>query len=586
LNRILAAAFSLAVIAASALIQSTPAYAVEPSMFGTVLDVNTRLPVNNVCVTVGPPVRCATNTKADGTWSLDMTGAPNGIQWDVRLLLGGQIKAEFLGVTVTGPTQVPAGGPALIDATGFVTPPACGAANTATPTATSYLPNITKTLGGPTGWQTPFIVQNTGTLQTTLEISWYKFADGTCAKRIGVNQAPGTSYAYIPNNDSTMPDSTQWSVVVRSYGSTVVSVVNEHQGVSGRAEAMSYDGFSGGAKSVFLPNVTRRFFGFVTPIIIQNLGATTTTATASFVARGGGAPNQNIIRVIDPGRSQFIDPNSTVGLIDGTAYSVTITADQPIAVVVNTHHDDSFVANPVAYSADGIAIGATTVYAPYFAKNVARLGVSTMVVQNVGTSTTTPSLKFTPLGGGTATTFSLPSIAVGSGTAFDPRYTSGDTTKPLCGSASSTGCLADGEYTVEASAGGTGIAAAVSVIGGASAMGYTALTQATGKYYLPNVTRTLGGATGWTTPILLQSSTATGATLNWFRFSDGGLVTSQNVSLTAGSGVRIDPRSVPNLTDDTQYAVVVTATGGNIASIVVELATGADNAMIYEGFAQ
>src|SRR5207244_206095 len=259
---------------------------------------------------------------------------------------------------------------------------------------------------------------------------------------------------------------------------------------------MSYNGFSAGAKSVFLPNITRRFFGFVTPIIIQNLGATTTTATASFVARGGGAPNQNIIRVIDPGRSQFIDPNSTVGLIDGTAYSVTITADQPIAVVVNTHHDDSFVANPVAYSADGIAIGATTVYAPYFAKNVARLGVSTMVVQNVGTATATPSLKFTPLGGGTATTFSLPSIA-------------------------------------------------------------------------------LGGATGWTTPILLQSSTATGATLNWFRFSDGGLVTSQNVSLTAGSGVRIDPRSVPNLTDDTQYAVVVTATGGNIASIVVELATGA-----------
>src|SRR5438105_3204911 len=474
LNRILAAALSLAVIIAPALIQSTPAYAVEPSMFGTVLDVNSHLPVNNVCVTVGPPVRCATNTKADGTWSLDMTGAPNGIQWDVRLLLGGQIKAEFLGVTVTGPTQVPAGGPALIDATGFVTPPACGAANTATPTATSYLPNITKTLGGPTGWQTPFIVQNSGTLQTTLEISWYKFADGTCAKRINVNQAGGTSYAYIPNNDSTMLDNSQWSVVVRSYGSTVVSVVNEHQGVSDRAEAMSYDGFSGGAKSIFLPNVTRRFFGFVTPIIIQNLGPTTTTATASFVARGGG----------------------------------------------------------------------------------------------------------------TATPLALPSIAVGSGTAFDPRYTNGDTTRPLCGATTSTGCLADGEYTVEATGGGSGIAAAVSVIGGASAMGYTALTQATGKYYLPNVTRTLGGVTGWTTPILLQSSTATGATLNWFRFSDGGLVTSQNVSLTAGSGVRIDPRSVPNLTDDTQYAVVVTATGGNIASIVVELATGADNAMIYEGFAQ
>src|SRR5207244_3610826 len=252
---------------------------------------------------------------------------------------------------------------------------------------------------------------------------------------------------------------------------------------------MSYNGFSAGAKSVFLPRITRRFFGFVTPIIIQNLGAATTTATAQFVQRGGGA-GPAIIRVIDPGRSQFIDPNSTPGLVDGGAYAVTITADQPVAVVVNTHHDDSFVAQPVAYSADGIANGATTLYAPYFAKNASRVGVSTLVVQN----------------------------------------------------------------------GGTGIAAAVSVIGSASAMGYTALTQATAKYFLPNVTRTLGGATGWTTPILLQSATASSATLQWFRFSDGGLVTAQTVPLTPGSGVRIDPRNVPNLTDDTQYAVVASAT--------------------------
>src|SRR2546429_4030769 len=101
-------------------------------------------------------------------------------------------------------------------ATGFVPPPSCGAASAASPTATSYLPNITKTLGGPTGWQTPFIVQNSGTLNTTLEVSWYKFADGSCAKRIHVNQRPGTSYAYIPNKDATIPDNSQWSVVVRS----------------------------------------------------------------------------------------------------------------------------------------------------------------------------------------------------------------------------------------------------------------------------------------------------------------------------------------------------------------------------------
>ena len=580
--RVLSPLLALALIAASLFLSSTPVFAMHGSLSGTVTDISTGQPVNNVCVTIGPPVRCATNTKADGTYFVDMAGAPDGLAWDLAFFINGQQKAAFPGTIVNGPTVVNA----KIDATGFVTPPACGAPNAATPTATNYLPNITKTLGGPTGWQTPFIVQNSGAVSTTLEVSWYKFADGSCAKRINVTQAAGTSYAYIPNNDSTIADNSQFSVVVKSYGSSVVSVVNEHQGVSDRAEAMSYDGFSAGAKSVFLPNITRRFFGFVTPIIIQNLGAATTTATAQFVARGGGAPSQSVIRVIDPGKSQFIDPNSTVGLIDGTAYAVTITADQPVAVVVNTHHDDSFVAQPVAYSADGIATGATTVYAPYFAKNASRVGVSTAVVQNVGTAAATPSLKFAPLGGGTATTISLGTVNPGNSAAFDPRYTNGNTTQPLCGALASTGCLADGEYSVELSAGGGSVAAAISVIGAASAMGYTALTLASPKYFLPNVTRTLGGATGWTTPILLQSATATSATLSWFRFSDGTLVTTQTVPLSPGSGVRVDPRTVPALTDDTQYAVVVAATGGNVAAVVVELANGADNAMIYEGFAQ
>ncbi|HEV8654891.1 MAG TPA: hypothetical protein VGR85_05200 [Candidatus Limnocylindria bacterium] len=579
--RVISPVLALALIAASLVLSSTPVYAMHGNLSGTVTDIATGQPVNAVCVTIGPPVRCATMTKADGTYFVDLAGAPDGLGWDVAFFISGQQKAAFPGTIVNGPTVVNA----KIDATGFVTPPACGPLNAATPTATNYMPNITKTLGGPAGWQTPFIVQNTGTASATLEVSWYKFIDGSCAKRINVTRAPGTSFAYIPNNDSAIPDNTQFSVVVRSYGSTVVSVVNEHQGSGDRAEAMSYDGFSGGTLSVFLPNITRRFFGYVTPFIIQNLGAATTTATAQFQERGGTG-SMSVIRVIDPGKSQFVDPNSTLGLVDGKAYAVTVTADQPIAVVVNTHNDASFVANPVAYSADGIAAGAATVYAPYFAKNAFRVGVSTMVVQNVGSASASPSLKFTPLGGGTATTFSLGSVNAGNSAAFDPRYTNGNTTQPLCGATASTGCLGDGEYSVEVTSGGGNIAAAVSVIGGASAMGYTALTQATPKYFLPNVTRTLGGSTGWTTPILIQSTTASGATLNWYRFTDGVLATTQTVPITPGSGVRVDPRNVPGLSDDTQYAVVAQATGGNIAAIVVELANGADNAMIYEGFAQ
>jgi len=48
---------------------------------------------------------------------------------------------------------------------------------------TVYLPNIVRMLGGPDGWQTPFIVQNTGSVATDLEVTFYAFADGSCVTR-------------------------------------------------------------------------------------------------------------------------------------------------------------------------------------------------------------------------------------------------------------------------------------------------------------------------------------------------------------------------------------------------------------------
>ncbi len=453
-----------------------------------------------------------------------------------------------------------------------------------TPTSTVYLPNVTKTLGGPTGWQTPFIIQNTGTAATTIEVSFFRFSDGECITRRGATLAPGTSFADVPNNDADLPGDTQFSVVVRSFGATIVGVVNEHAGVGARAEALAYDGFNAGSTKVSLPNVTRRFFGFVTPIIIQNLGSDTTAASASFVSFDGTS-TLTVNRTIAPGRSQFIDPNSEPGLIDGKQYAVTITSAQPIAVVENAHNDAPAVANPVAYATDGISAGAAAVYAPYAAKNANGIGrLSTIVVQNVGTVATAPTLTFTPIAGslGSVQTFASPSaIQPGASWAFDPRFDLGTTTP--CAGPTAT-CLGDGEYSVVAASSTSVIAAVVNVISPATAMGYTASPKPDAKYFLPNVTRTLGGPSGWTTPILLQTVSAGGATLRWYRFSDGSLVTTQVLTVAAGTGIRIDPRDVAALSDDTQYAVVVDGTGGTVASIVIELATGGDNAMIYEGF--
>ena len=467
----------------------------------------------------------------------------------------------------------------------------CPTPRSGTPTVTNYLPNVTKTLGGIFGWTTPFIVQNSGTTPTDLEIEFKRFSDGSCVWRRTVpGLAPGASFAGTLVNDAQLPGDSQFSVVVRSFGASIVSVVNEHQGLDTRAEAMSYVGFADGATTVWVPNVVRRFFGYHTPIVMQNLGASTTTVTARFVPFDGGAA-VTTSRTIQPSQSQFIEPNIEAGLVDGRQYAATLTSSQPIAVVVNTQNDGFGVENPVAYATDGIARGAFAVYGAYAAKNANDSGrtstTSTIVVQNVGAAAVTPSISFTPLGGGGLRRFTRRApLAPGAAWVFDPRYANGDTTLAFC-AAPSPDCLPDGEFSFVANAGGA-IAAVVNVISPASAMGYSAAVQPNATFSLPNVTRTLGGAAGWTTPVLLQAGSATSARLSWRSFRTGA-VTPQSVTLPLGGAVRIDPRSVPGLTDDTQYAVTINGLRGTdpgtVNAIVIELADGADNAMIYEGFA-
>src|SRR5438132_3780880 len=312
---------------------SRPAAAFESYIYGTAYDANTLVPLANVCVVLGPAlVNCVAHTDANGKYFVQF---PDNdaitAEQELHFLYRAQGYQDYNSphFQVKGATFEPA--PMLM--VGATPPPICDTPGT--PTKSIYLPNITRYLGGPTGWYTPFIVQNTGTTLTTLEVSFYKFSDGSlivCRKI--PNLFPGTSFADVPNNDLDLPFDSQFAVVVRSFGGTIVSVVNEHGGSGTRSEAMSYDGFSSGSTSVFLPNITRRFFGFDTPFIIQNLGTQQTAANATFVSFDGTAPSVTSLRVIDPGRSQFIDPNYEPGLVDGHQYSVTVTALQPISVVV------------------------------------------------------------------------------------------------------------------------------------------------------------------------------------------------------------------------------------------------------------
>jgi len=597
-----------------------PAAAMTGTITGKVMDSVTHLPIQSVDVYLGIPGAFVwAHTAADGSFSIDLTPIQYNpsTPWQVYFVKSGYVTTptnKFF-LTTSGyvfgsdPTNVPNPFPLVKPLVGPRS--SCSDAGTGNPnppavTSTVYLPNITRRLGGPDGFYTPFIIQNTGAANTELEVSFYKFTDGSCVERYLVfGMAPGTSHANNPNDtvlNPTLPDDAQFSVVVQSFGSKIVGVVNEHQGVGDRAEALSYDGFTTGANTVYLPNITRKFFGlFDTPFIIQNLGSSTASVTASFKSFDGTGPTIVIPRTIDPGKAKPIDPDSddialgAPGLTDNKQYAVTVSANQPVAVVVNTQADKPTVAHPVASSTDGITSGAATIYGAYAAKNAQGIGrYSPIIVQNLGAAVATPKITFTPITGspGTANTYTFPAINPNSSKAFDPRFsfsTQGTTNVPC--STGGADCLADGEYTIRIDATGGTIAAQVNVASPLTAMGYSATASPATKFFLPNLTKSLcfcptpTQTTGWTTPILLQSVTATTVTISWYNFLGGSLAFTHTVSLTPGGGMRVDPWSFSQLAPDKQYSVVVDGGTGTVTAIVSEFASGGDNAMMYEGFA-
>jgi hypothetical protein len=600
-------------------IPAAPANAMTGTITGKVADSVTQAPLQNVDVYLGIPGAFVwAHTAADGSFSIDLTPIqynPN-TQWEVYFVKSGYVttKTNKFVLTTTGyvfgqdPTNVPAVFPlvkAVVGPRSSCTDPGTGNPNPPALTSTVYLPNITRRLGGPNGFYTPFIIQNTGTANTQLEVSFYKFSDGTCVERYLVfGMGPGTSHSNDPNDtvkNPSLPDDAQFSVVVQSFGSQIVGVVNEHQGLAERAEALSYDGFTSGAKTVYLPNITRKFFGlFNTPFIIQNVDTSQAFVQVTFKSFDGTI-TKLYSRTIDPGRAKPVDPSSddfnlgAPGLTDNKQYSVTVTSTQNIAVVVNTQADAANVANPVASATDGITSGAATIYGAYAAKNAQGVGRrSSIIVQNLGGAAVTPKITFTPLTGspGTANTYTFPAINSNSSKAFDPRFsfsTQGTTNVPC--STGGADCLADGEYSIKIDATGGSIAAQVNIETATTAMGYSATATPATKFFLPNLTKSLcfcpnpTQTTGWTTPILLQSVTATTVTLRWFQFLGGALAFTQTVNMTAGSAMRIDPWSISQLAADKQYSVVVDGGTGTVTAIVSEFASGGDNAMIYEGFA-
>ncbi len=259
-------------------------------------------------------------------------------------------------------------------------------------------------------------------------------------------------------------------------------------------------------------------------------------------------------------------------------------------MIANAHSDAATNPLPRAFSYNGVPQpGADDTFLPYVRRDggPVRAIPNGVLIQNAGQTDATPTLSFQKLGGTGAVTISAPTpIKPGAAWYFDPEVYAIAGGYQLCSVAGAGKCIDIGEHSLVVSGGTFAVLDATAAAGGAAAMGYTGSAGHGNRAYVPNVTRTLGGPSGWTTPIVIQSTGATGANLRWYRFADGALIMRQTVGpLSRGASLRIDPRSVAGLSDNTQYAVVVDGTAGTLLAIVTELNfLGGDGTMVYEGF--
>lgn len=437
-----------------------------------------------------------------------------------------------------------------------------------------YLPNVTKTLGGPGGWTTPIVVQNTGSVATDVTLTFYRFNDGRLAGAVSrPGLKPGQSWSFDPRSSTALPNDTQFSTVVSSTTGEVAATVIQGTGSSW----MAYAGTTTGGATVYLPNITRNLggpAGWNTPFIVQNLGAATTTATISFYNFSDGQLAKRIENVkLEPGRSQAFLTWAIDGLADDRQYAVVVQgpAGSQLYAVVNQSSEN------MAMSYEGLLGGAEVVYLPNVLKYLGGTDrwYTPFIVQNVGTTGASFALEFYSFDTGQLVR-SVPGqfLQPGRSLPVDVRF--------------SPAGLPAGSYSVVIRGQkGAQLGAVVNEVdpGAGMAMSYngTGQTQAQQSVYLPLLQRNVGSSR-WFSPIIAQNVGASPTDITLTLFDANGAVAVQKTfpAIKPGAAAVYDPRFDRRLKDGT-YSGLLQANGAITAVVNLSGAINGDYAMAITG---
>jgi hypothetical protein len=175
------------------------------------------------------------------------------------------------------------------------------------------------------GYDTALVIQNVGFSDADVTIT---YGDGTVKM---TTIAPGAADSrYTPGEGLAAGLLTGAKVESTE---PVVLLVNESTAMN---RAAAYSGFAAGAETIRAPIVLRRYHGYNSSVTCQNLG---TADTVMSIAYGGIAGTTDSPAVAPGDIHLFYQPGDPL-LSDGFIGSATVTADEPIACIVNEDKDE------------------------------------------------------------------------------------------------------------------------------------------------------------------------------------------------------------------------------------------------------
>ncbi len=271
----------------------------------------------------------------------------------------------------------------------------------------TYAQSRTKT-NVPGSWASAIVIQNIGTANLAsgqYNITFYDAngdsTDKTFTPSVQIDRFENGQF-YVPSFSSLAGG--QYSAVISS-SQKVKAVVNSSTdaGPSGPWSAYAYEGIDAAdtATTIYFPAFYKRYYNFISELVIQNAGTNTATIEATFYNSATGAMTGPIALGTIPANasSTFAWNDSAFSALSiNASYNVIITSKasgsvpaQPIAGISNIWNYNTSVVGVGSYSA--VTGGATTIYTPALYNQFYGF-VSALTIQNMGSETVTGTIYY------------------------------------------------------------------------------------------------------------------------------------------------------------------------------------------------